>query len=260
LEEEWYYLFQESFGSFYWVQKKMEKMGIDSLRQDLLPFEEMVGKKVLLATIVMSYLLMINDVWTMDHFKRKLDERVRWLRTKLDKLLTDFIQVMKELPNTGVHIGKLEETRIADLVLASNYVQNLNTSVWNSPDLNKAKDSMVRTYLTFKFFNGLHEGFERNKSNAHKGTSVMVLDTVSEENNPKTTNVTAITQLASREVSTAQQIASEEIEEDEQKNTFGSYVISDDELTTQHALADQYLLSSNDNDEIFDEEDNNNDA
>lgn len=56
------------------------------------------------------------------------------------------------------------------------------------------------------------------------------------------------------------QIVSDGIE-DEQTNTPGSYSISDDELTSQHALVDQYLSSRLDNDEEkANQEDNDNDA
>ncbi len=239
--EGWDYLFRESFGSFYWVKKTIERMDIGKLQQDLQLFDN-VGKNLAQAVKVTAYQVMLCDVWTVGDFTKKLDGYLNLLRAKLHELLTIIIEMLRNL-NANTEVDYLEHAD--DLEVACNYIRNLNADAWESHELHKTKESIIRDYSTFILFTKLQEEAEQDGrsvgcANNNYANGVIIPFAVRED---KTSAKAAV------------QIESDRIEEDEQSNTFGSHLISDDELTSQYALADQYLPRTTDNDQMVDEED-----
>lgn len=149
----WDYLFHESFGSFCWVKKTIERMGIGILQQDLQYFDKAV-KNSAQAAKVTAYQAMLCGVWTVDDFTNKLDEYFNFLRTKLDELLARIIELLRNL-NANMDVEYLEHTD--DLEVVCNYIRDLNTNTWESPELDKTKASIIHVYSTFIFFNGLRQ-------------------------------------------------------------------------------------------------------
>ncbi len=151
--EGWDYLFRESFGSFYWVKKTIERMGIGKLQQDLQLFDE-PGINSAQAAKLTAYQVMLCDVWTVDDLTKKLDEYLDFVRKKLHDLKARIIEILRKL-NANTNVDFLNNAD--DLEVACNYIRNLNTDALESSELDNTKASIIRVYLMFIYFTRLQE-------------------------------------------------------------------------------------------------------
>jgi hypothetical protein len=249
--EGWDYLFRESFGSFYWVKKTIEKMGIGKLQQDLQLFDK-VGKNLAQAAKVTAYQVMLCDVWTVGDFTKKLDGYLNLLRAKLHELVAIIIEMLRNL-NANTEVDYLEQAD--DLEVECNYIRNLNADTWESHEIYKTKASIIRDYFTFILFTKLQEEAAQDGRSVGCANNNYANDAIIPFAVPEDININNNGCNENTHMSNASPSAIGDVEEDEQLNTFGSHLISDDELTSQYALADQYLPRRIDNDQMIDEED-----
>ncbi len=232
MEREQYVALRDySFGSYTWLKKIIETLGIDIFKQQHLKFlEKNTDSSEIQTYLAHTYILMFSEPRTVDAVKKNLDKVVQYVERQLDELLREIQTILQSLAAPcGVLLCLSSLQRTVDFILkeheADNYHQGVSRFTANY--LEHIEREVLRFSGAYEFFKCLHQEWSQ-----YDGAAESL-----ESHEPKSSKeeVTSRTSFID---------SSRELTRQNNNNlSETANVTSDEELVTQAALSEHFFAS-----------------